>query len=126
MIPRAHSDLVCATGDFVPTSPFGRTFAVLFMYLGIILLALPISVVGASFQREYERLYPQNDNEDEDEDDGCSTEMSRVGLSSTERDDIKKSLAELNEKVLFLTDTILQMQKDMNSARTKGNNEDAY
>ena len=118
MIPRALSDFVCATGDFVPTSPFGRTFAVMFMYLGIILLALPISVVGASFQREYERLYPQNDNEDEDEDDGCITEMSRVGLSSTERDDIKKSLADLNEKVLFLTDTILQMQKDMNSARS--------
>ena len=54
-------------GDLVPTSPFGRFVALVLMYSGILVLALPISVIGANFQREYERL---EGYEDDDEDDG--------------------------------------------------------
>eukprot|EP00603_Paraphysomonas_imperforata_P001805 CAMPEP_0114434862 /NCGR_PEP_ID=MMETSP0103-20121206/12499_1 /TAXON_ID=37642 ORGANISM="Paraphysomonas imperforata, Strain PA2" /NCGR_SAMPLE_ID=MMETSP0103 /ASSEMBLY_ACC=CAM_ASM_000201 /LENGTH=482 /DNA_ID=CAMNT_0001604801 /DNA_START=516 /DNA_END=1967 /DNA_ORIENTATION=- len=43
-------------GDLVPTSPTGRFVALVLMYTGILVLALPISVIGANFQREYERL----------------------------------------------------------------------
>lgn len=43
-------------GDLVPTSPLGRFVALVLMYTGILVLALPISVIGANFQREYERL----------------------------------------------------------------------
>jgi hypothetical protein len=53
-------------GDFVCTSPGGRLLAVIFMYMGVILLALPISVVGASFQEEYDRLYAPDPSELED------------------------------------------------------------
>lgn len=45
-------------GDFHPTTGFGRFLSCVYMYFGIIMLALPISVVGANFQREYETLYP--------------------------------------------------------------------
>jgi hypothetical protein len=45
-------------GDFYPTTGFGRFVACLYMYFGIIMLALPISVVGTNFQREYELHYP--------------------------------------------------------------------
>jgi hypothetical protein len=80
------------------------------MYMGIILLALPISVVGSSFQREYARLYPEQTNEDEDSDeDETGTELDDV--SGSERAEIKKSLAELNEKVTFLMEAMVQMQR---------------
>jgi hypothetical protein len=45
-------------GDFFPTTGFGRFLACVYMYFGIIMLALPISVVGTNFQREYELHYP--------------------------------------------------------------------
>lgn len=45
-------------GDFYPTTGFGRFLACVYMYFGIIMLALPISVVGTNFQREYEIHYP--------------------------------------------------------------------
>jgi hypothetical protein len=51
-------------GDLVPTSPFGRFVALILMYTGILVLALPISVIGANFQREYERLEGNNDDDD--------------------------------------------------------------
>ena len=93
----------------MPTSPFGRALAVLFMYLGINLLALPISVVGASFQREYERLHPQS-NYDEDDGDEC-TERTQTPLINAEGEDIKQSLAALNDKVTLFMDVMMQMQK---------------
>lgn len=103
-------------GDLVPTSPFGRTFAVLFMYMGIILLALPISVVGSSFQREYAKLYPEEPNdEDTDDEDERGTELD--GISSSERRDIKKSLAELNDKVTFLMEAMMQLQKQQQQGK---------
>ena len=45
-------------GDFFPTTGFGRFLSCVYMYFGIIMLALPISVVGTNFQREYEIHYP--------------------------------------------------------------------
>lgn len=66
-------------GDFVPTSPFGRFVALILMYTGILVLALPISVIGANFQREYERLNGVNDDLDDDEDENGSVCGSVVG-----------------------------------------------
>ena len=40
-------------GDFYPTSPLGRFTAVCLMYIGIVAIALPISIVGSNFDREY-------------------------------------------------------------------------
>eukprot|EP00602_Paraphysomonas_sp_CaronLab_P007971 CAMPEP_0185034172 /NCGR_PEP_ID=MMETSP1103-20130426/23800_1 /TAXON_ID=36769 /ORGANISM="Paraphysomonas bandaiensis, Strain Caron Lab Isolate" /LENGTH=415 /DNA_ID=CAMNT_0027570717 /DNA_START=420 /DNA_END=1667 /DNA_ORIENTATION=- len=47
-------------GDIHPTSPMGRFLAVILMYAGILLLALPISVVGAAFTREYEKYHSKS------------------------------------------------------------------
>jgi hypothetical protein len=41
-------------GDIKPTTFFGRFFAVMCMYCGIIVLALPISVIGNNFDRLYD------------------------------------------------------------------------
>ena len=41
-------------GDFSPTTTGGMVIAVLTAYIGIILLALPITIIGGSFSSEYE------------------------------------------------------------------------
>ena len=120
-------------GDIVPTSPLGRAFAVFFMYLGIVLLALPISVVGTSFQREYERLYPQNDVCGVD--DEGNIELGSMGISNSqiqtrrsEREEIKRSLAELHDKVALLMEMMEQLQKNgvLNRQNGFGFNGSAY
>jgi hypothetical protein len=40
-------------GDFYPTTGFGRFVAVLTFYLGIVLLALPITIIGGQFDTHY-------------------------------------------------------------------------
>jgi uncharacterized membrane protein YgcG len=41
-------------GDMVPTSVAGRLIATVAMYLGIIVLALPITIIGSNFTEEYQ------------------------------------------------------------------------
>jgi hypothetical protein len=56
-------------GDDVPTTVVGRGIAICCFYLGIVLLALPLSIVGQSFQKfypqwvqEFHRLDHENDS----------------------------------------------------------------
>jgi len=42
-------------GDFSPTTTMGMVIAVLTSYIGIILLALPVTIVGGNFSQEYEK-----------------------------------------------------------------------
>ncbi|CAE7798767.1 KCNA2, partial [Symbiodinium microadriaticum] len=44
-------------GELHPTSPLGRFLSMVLMYVGILVLALPISVIGAAFTREYEKQH---------------------------------------------------------------------
>lgn len=50
-------------GDIVPYTGLGRLVAVLCMYFGVLLLALPITVIGSNFNREYES-YQGNDRQE--------------------------------------------------------------
>lgn len=50
-------------GDFYPTTTLGRITAICLMYVGIIAISLPISIVGSSFDREYRLVH--HDPEDE-------------------------------------------------------------
>lgn len=43
-------------GDLLPTTSFGRFLSIFVMYSGIFGLALPITVIGANFSRQYELL----------------------------------------------------------------------
>ena len=43
-------------GDGYPVTTGGRVIAVLTMFCGILILALPISVIGSNFARQYDRL----------------------------------------------------------------------
>jgi voltage-gated potassium channel Kch len=57
-------------GDFFPTSALGRAVAIILMYAGILIIALPVGVVGSSFSKEYEKMLllekmSQNENEKE-------------------------------------------------------------
>ena len=41
-------------GDLYPTSTGGRIISILVVYMGIIAIALPITVIGTNFTREYD------------------------------------------------------------------------
>lgn len=77
-------------GDLVPTSPFGRFVALMLMYTGILVLALPISVIGANFQQEYERQ--REEEEDELYSEVDQGELTAVNISqATELDQGRRS-----------------------------------
>lgn len=44
-------------GDLYPTTSIGRFVAIILMYCGLIVLALPISVLGSAFTDEYNKLH---------------------------------------------------------------------
>ena len=57
--------VVCSTtvgyGDLVPTSTAGKFIAVLCAYYGVLLLALPITVIGSNFSKLYEASHGKDD-----------------------------------------------------------------
>lgn len=74
-------------GDFYPTTGLGRVTAVFLMYMGIIAIALPISIVGSNFDREYQLVHnaPEEDSE------------KFSGSRRNMRKEMLKELAELTE-----------------------------
>ena len=48
-------------GDLYPTSLWGRIVAMVCMYYGVLLMALPITVIGNNFNREYDKVHGNND-----------------------------------------------------------------
>jgi hypothetical protein len=44
-------------GDFYPTTWGGRVFACVCTFLGIVVIALPVTVLGTHFRKEYDREY---------------------------------------------------------------------
>ena len=58
--------VVCITtvgfGDMFPTTPWGRVVACIAMYSGVLVLALPISVMGSTFTREYEKKHVEEED----------------------------------------------------------------
>ena len=48
-------------GDMYPTSPGGRVFACLCTILGIVVIAMPVTVLGNNFNNAYEELYKNDD-----------------------------------------------------------------
>jgi len=57
---------VCTTittigyGDFAPTTAWGKAIAVMCFYVGVIFLAMPITVLGANFQISYRRRFQED------------------------------------------------------------------
>ena len=54
-------------GDLYATSGWGRVMSVIMMYWGIVVLALPISILGSVFTREYEKVHVDMTEKEEDE-----------------------------------------------------------
>ena len=44
-------------GDMYPTSDIGRVMGSIVILLGVITLAMPISIIGGNYQREYELMH---------------------------------------------------------------------
>lgn len=112
-------------GDLVPTSPFGRFISLVLMYTGILVLALPISVIGANFQREYERLEggdeDEEDNDDDDEDQPTARAPVKRGLmrSSSSSGSLTMSKRELQAAERLVKKT-LQRERSKSNASAMG------
>lgn len=50
-------------GDMTPTSLGGMCLSIVCMYYGVLLMALPITVIGNNFTREYDKMRGNNDEE---------------------------------------------------------------
>lgn len=44
-------------GDITPVTPWGRFIAVFTMFSGILIVALPITVIGANFEKQFEKQF---------------------------------------------------------------------
>jgi len=73
-------------GDITPLTPFGRLIAVLTMFSGIIIVALPITVIGSNFEKQYEKQFFQDSIVEE-----CSNADGTVNYDKLE--DILRDLA---------------------------------
>lgn len=49
-------------GDIVPTTFWGRVWAALLMFVGILIIALPVGVLGSAFNQKYEQYIPKDEN----------------------------------------------------------------
>lgn len=49
-------------GDLIPVTNLGRCITVLAMLIGIIVIALPITVVGSTFRTSYEEMKDESEN----------------------------------------------------------------
>lgn len=67
-----------------PTSPLGRTIAIVLMFSGIIVIALPVGVIGSSFSKAFEEMEEKDRAEQlrqlEDQSVGLEDEVSITGL----------------------------------------------
>ncbi len=52
-------------GDITPLTPLGRLVAVVTMFSGIIIVALPITVIGSNFEKQFEKQFFQDSIVDE-------------------------------------------------------------
>lgn len=85
-------------GDFYPTTVGGRVFACACTFLGIVVIALPVTVLGNHFGKEYEREYiSQANNKNQDSErlssfgDGASVLLDGSGISPSSQ--IRKSVS---------------------------------
>jgi hypothetical protein len=66
-------------GDFYPTTALGRLTACVASYVGILCIALPVTIVGTHFTNEYDRLYGRDRNRG-----AGSPELEREDSSTTD------------------------------------------
>jgi len=80
-------------GDLYPTTPFGRFMGICCMLIGILALALPIGVMGSSFNRNYSKFHGKIE-------DSLRSSTNVTGLSSVAADMEKDMVYELNSEVV--------------------------
>lgn len=103
-------------GDLYPTTPLGRVVSVCLMYMGIIAIALPISIVGSSFDREYKLVHHKKDSEDAAKYGGTEAESRREMMKHMQ--EMTQAMQEINSRMEAISAYLVrQGEKDGKGAR---------
>ena len=101
-------------GDLYPTTSLGRFIAIILMYCGLVVLALPISVLGSAFTEEYSK--------------SLSAAKKKVLSypSKVSKAEVMQTLKELSEEVAVLSQRVqdvacsIESMRDNDSSAAKG------
>ena len=81
-------------GDIYPTSNGGRAMACIVAFSGVLVLALPVSVVGTNFQSEYAKYVEMLEREKE-----AKEAAARAAGSSRKKKSVRNFLGAINERI---------------------------
>lgn len=98
-------------GDFYPTTNLGRVTAVCLMYLGIIAIALPISIVGSNFDREYQAVHGKDNDEDKPIYNGTKEEKRQQMMSHMQ--EMSDMMQQINSRMELISEILVEeMEED--------------
>ena len=99
-------------GDFYPTTALGRVTAICLMYLGIIAIALPISIVGSNFDREYQLVHHKEDDDEEGEYNGSKAENRTKILKQMK--EMTETMQNISSRMEVIGTYLLECEKEEN------------
>jgi hypothetical protein len=82
-------------GDIYPTSNGGRAMACIVAFTGVLVLALPVSVVGTNFQSEYTKYVEMLEREKEAEEAAARA----AGRSSRQKKSVRNILGAMSQRI---------------------------
>jgi hypothetical protein len=98
-------------GDFHPTTWGGRVFACACTFLGIVVIALPVTVLGNHFGKEYEREYTEADGIYED-DNSPDMAASRRGSFGSEMSFARKNSFGNNNQSFLIDNSPMNLDRE--------------
>jgi len=100
-------------GDQAPYYPLGKIVGVLTMMVGLIMLALPLSIIGTNFIEERNVMVMENKRRDKEEAEAALTYADREAAVRKNPGDMRKELRELLMKSDHLAESVESMSEKL-------------
>jgi len=107
-------------GDLTPTTTGGRIIACICMYYGVLLMALPITVIGNNFSKEFEKY---NNARDDEIGKNCLAEICEYVVTDMNKlcsgDDSRDNTTYVHDRVVHLVTSLDNTQRDTVRSRVR-------